>query len=168
VSDVNVSLEVYAELCALMAETGGDIAKENEIAATKGVSPEDWATAKEYYTAKMSDPADMGKTAMAFMPLYQEAQARMRGGEAPGSLEIYTKVHAEMAYRKDPANPEEKIDFMIVLEENGFTHSKWLEMESYWTPRVASDTDPKFDPELAMKFRELMQKEVDRIMGIER
>lgn len=163
--DVSVSLEQYAELCARMAETGGDVARENEIAAGFGISPEDWDAAKKHYTARMSDPSDMGRTAMAFMPLYQEAQARLRGGEAPGTLEQYSKVHAEMAFRKDPEDPSRKIDFMIVLEENGFTHPKWLEMEGYWTPRVASDTDPKFDPEQAAKFRELVQKNLDRILG---
>jgi len=167
-ADVNVSLEQYANLCALMADTGSDVSKENEIALAQGVSAVDWNEAKGYYTAKMQDPSDMGKTAMAFMPLFQDAQAQLRGGEEPGTLEVYAKVHAEMAYRKDPNDPEKKIDFMIVLEENGFTHSKWLEMESYWTPRIATDTDPKFDPEQALKFRELIQKESDRILGIER
>ena len=167
-SDVNVTLEHYADLCARMADTGGDVSKENEIAAAQGVSPEDWSAAKAHYTALMQDPADMGKTAMAFMPLYQAAQARLRGGEAPGTLEQYTKVHAEMSYLRDPDDPDRKIDHMIIIERNGFTHPQWLEMEGYWTPRVASDTDPKFDPEQAMKFRELLQKEVDRIMGIER
>jgi hypothetical protein len=167
-ADVNVSLEQYADLCAGMADTGGDASKENEIALAQGVSAEDWSAAKDYYTAKMQDPSDMGKTAMAFMPLFQDAQAKLRGGEEPGTLEAYTKVHAEMAYRKDPSDPERKIDFMIVLEENGFTHSRWLEMESYWTPRIATDKDPKFDAEQAMRFRELMQKESDRILGIER
>jgi hypothetical protein len=166
--DIAVSLEVYAELCALMAETGGDIEKENSIAASKGVGPGDWKAAKDYYTAKMQDPADMGKTAMAFMPLYQAAQASMRGGGEPGSLEVYTKVHAEMALRKDPADPTKKIDHMTVIAENGFTHAQWLEMEGYWTPRVGSDEFPEFDRELAQKFAELYQKESDRILGIVR
>lgn len=166
--EVNVSLEKYAELCVLMAETGGDESKEIEIAQARDVTGEEWKAAKAHYTAKMQDPGDMGKTAMAFMPLYQEAQARMRGGEAPGSLELYSKVHAEMAYRKDPGDPTKKIDFMIVIGENGFTHAKWLEMEGYWTPRVATDEDPKFNHEDARKFRELIQKESDRILGIKR
>ncbi len=166
--EVNVSLETYANLCASMAETGGDLEKEYAIADAAGVSREDWTKAKEYYTAKMQDPADMGKTAMAFMPLFQAAQARARGGKEPGSLEMFAKVHAEMTHRKDPADPSKKIDHMIVIRENGFTHAQWLEMESYWTPRVGSDEFPEFDPELAMKFRELLQKETDRVLGIVR
>lgn len=163
-----MSLETYAKLCALMADTGGDLEKEYAIAEAEGVGREDWTAAKEYYTAKMQDPADMGKTAMAFMPLFQAAQAEMRGGAEPGSLEMYTKVHAEMALRKDPDDPTKKVDHLTVLAENGFTHAQWLEMESYWTPRVGSDEFPEYDPELALKFRELYQKESDRILGIVR
>ncbi len=167
-ADGNVTLEMYAELCALMADTGGNIEKENQIALAKGVNPGDWKEAKEHYTAIMQDPSDMGKTAMAFMPLFQAAQARIRGGGEPGSLEMYARVHAEMIHRKDPDDPYKKLDHMIVIEENGFTHPEWLEMEGYWTPRVGSDEFPEFDPELAMKFRELIQMEADRINGIVR
>jgi len=160
-----ISLEKYADLCAAMAETAGDVSKEIEIALANSVSEEDWKTAKTSYTAKMSDPKDMGKTALAFMPLYQAAQEKLRGG---GTLEDYTKVHAEMAYIKDPNDSNKKIDFMIVLENNGYSHSKWLEMENYWTPRVATPENPKFNAEDAARFRELMQKEVDKIFGNKR
>jgi hypothetical protein len=166
--DCNVSLEQYAELCARMAETAGDVSKENAIASGLGVQAADWAAAKDHYTMKMQDPSDMGKTAMAFMPLYQAAQAGMRGGDAPGSIETYSKVHAGMAFRKDPADPSKKIDYMLVLAENGFTQPKWLEMEGYWTPRVAMNTDPRFDPAMAARFAELIQAESDRILGITR
>jgi len=167
-SDVDVSLEKYADLCAMMADTGGDETLEFEIAAGEGITSDDWKAAKEYFTRKMQDPADMGQTALAFMPLFQAAQARLRGGAPPGSLERYVKVHAEMAYMKDPDDPARKVDHMKVIADNGFTYPDWLEMEGYWTPRVASDTDPKFDPKMAVKFRELLQTESDRIMGIER
>jgi len=153
-----VTLEKYAELCALMGETGGDVDKENAIASEHGLSSEAWREAKEGFTARMSDPADMGQTAMAFMPLYQEAQSAMRGGGEPASLETYARVHAQMAYRKDENG--EKIDYNKVLAEHGFTHQSWLEVEGYWTPRVGSPDQPKWDPELGQRFRELMQKEV--------
>lgn len=166
--DTSVSLETYARLCAQMADTGGDLEREFAIAGAEGVGRTDWTAAKEYYTAKMQDPADMGRTAMAFMPLFQAAQAEMRGGGEPGSLAMFAKVHAEMAHRKDPGDPSRKLDHMIVIAENGFTHAQWLEMEGYWTPRVGSDEFPEFDPELAMEFRELLQRETDRVLGIER
>ncbi len=166
-----ISLEKYADLCAAMADTGGDESKEFAIAQAQGVGPAEWKEAKTGYTAKMSDPNDMGRTAMAFMPLYQAAQARARGGKEPCTLEFYAKVHAEMAFSKDPMG--NKKNHHLVLAENGTHHQAWLECEGYWTPLVGADQilgqpNPKFNRELAMKFRALMQKESDRINGIKR
>jgi hypothetical protein len=166
-----IPIEQYAELCALMADTGGDVAKENAIAAAHGVGPEAWAASKAGWTAKMSDPNDMGRTAVAFMPLYQAAQARARGGQPPCTLEFYTKVHAEMALRKDPTG--QKLNHHIVLAENGTHHQAWLECEGYWTPIVGApeilgQPNPKFDPAQAQRFAALMQQEADRIHGITR
>jgi len=166
-----ISIEQYAELCALMADTAGDVTKENAIAAAHGVTPADWAASKAGYTAKMSDPNDMGRTAMAFMPLYQAAQARARGGKEPCTLEFYTKVHAEMAFKKDVMGNQ--INHHLVLAENGTHHQAWLECEGYWTPIVGAPTilgqpNPRFNPELAARFGALMQAESDRIHGIRR
>lgn len=169
-----ISLEKYVDLCVLMADTAGDVSKENAIAEANGVSAADWDAAKKGFTAKMSDPADMGKTAMAFMPLFQAAQARARGGAEPGSIEDYTVIHAEMAFMKDPNDPTKKIDYMQVLANHNYTHAKWIEMESYWTPVVTYDEKlpaemlARHNPEIAAKFRVLMQKESDRINGIVR
>jgi hypothetical protein len=166
-----ITIEQYADLCALMADTAGNVDKENAIAANHGVSAGDWQAAKSYYTAKMSDPADMGRTALAFMPLYQAAQAKARGGKPPCTLEFYTKVHAEMALRKDPMG--NKLNHHLVLAENGTHHQAWLECEGYWTPIVGAPTilgqpNPKFDPAQAQQFAVLMQAEADRINGIRR
>jgi hypothetical protein len=166
-----IPLEQYAILCALMADTGGDVSKENEIAARAGVSPDAWAASKAGYTAQMSDPNDMGRTAMAFMPIYQAAQAFQRGGAEPCSLEFYTKVHAEMAFMKDPLG--NKINHHIVLAQNGTSHQAWLECEGYWTPIVGApeilgQPNPKFDPARSQQFAALMQREADRIHGIVR
>jgi hypothetical protein len=166
-----ISIEKYADLCALMADTAGDVAKENAIAEANGVSPAEWAESKAGFTAKMSDPTDMGKTAMAFMPLYQAAQAKARGGKEPCTLEFYTKVHAEMAFSKDVTG--NKKNHHLVLAENGTHHQAWLECEGYWTPIVGApeilgQPNPKFNPELSAKFSAMMQNESDRINGIVR
>lgn len=163
-----ITLEKYADLCVLMSDTAGDESKEIAIAEANGVSGAEWLESKKGYTAKMSDPADMGKTAVAFMPLYQAALDRKRGGGEPCTLELYTKIHAEMAFRKDPPGSDKQIDYMKVLTENGYTHQAWLECESYWTPRVGSDKEAKYDAVLGAKFRVLMQQESDRIFGIVR
>ena len=166
-----IPIEKYAELAALMADTAGDENKESAIAAEHGVSAEVWTASKAGWTAKMSDPADMGKTAMVFMPLYQAAQSKARGGAEPCPLETCAKIHAEMAFRKDPLG--NKIHYMLVLAEHGMQQPRWLECEGYWTPRVAGDTilgqpNPQFDPELAQRFRVMMQTEGDRVQGIVR
>ena len=166
-----ISIEQYADLCVLMAETAGDTTREFAIASQHGVSGPQWTEAKTYYTAKMCDPADMGRTAMAFMPLYSAAQARARGGKEPCTLEFYTKVHAEMAYMKDPMG--NKMNHHLVLAQNGTHHQAWLECEGYWTPIVGAPTilgqpNPKFNQDVAQKFRVLMQQESDRIHGIRR
>jgi hypothetical protein len=166
-----IPIEQYADLCALMADTGGDEAKEIAIAQAHGVSGADWLASKAAWTAKMSDPADQGRTALAFMPLYQAAQARARGGAEPCTLEVYTTVHAEMMLRKDALG--NKLDHHVVLADHGFTHQAWLECEGYWTPLVGGDTilgkpNPKFDPQRAQSFRVMMQAESDRILGIDR
>jgi hypothetical protein len=166
-----IPIEQYAELCALMADTAGDANKENAIAMQQGVSPELWAASKAGWTARMSDPNDMGRTAMAFMPLYQAAQAKARGGREPCTLEFYTKVHAEMAFLKDPMG--NKMNHHLVLAQNGTHHQAWLECEGYWTPIVGAPTilgqpNPKFDPAQSQRFAQLMQAESDRIHGIRR
>ncbi len=166
-----IPIEQYAELCALMADTGGDEAKELAIAAEHGVDADAWRASKAGWTAKMSDPADMGRTALAFMPLYQAAQSRARGGAEPCTLELYAKIHAEMANRKDPLG--NKIHYMLVLAEHGMSQPLWLECEGYWTPRVGADTilgapNPKYDADLAQRFRVLIQSESDRVNGIVR
>jgi hypothetical protein len=163
-----ISLEQYASLCVAMSDTGGDESKEFAIAEAAGVSADEWKASKTGYTAKMSDPADMGKTALAFMPLYQAALDNKRGGGEPCTLDLYTKIHAEMAFRKDASDNAKQIDYNIVLAENGYTHQAWLECESYWTPRVGEPGQPKWDAALGQKFRELMQRESDRIFGIVR
>lgn len=163
-----ISLAQYAELCVAMADTAGDESKELAIAAAQGVSEADWKDSKAGYTAKMSDPADMGQTALAFMPLYQAALDKKRGGGEPCTLALYTKIHAEMAFRKDANDATKKIDYQIVLAENGYTHQAWLECESYWTPRVGAPDQPKWDPVLGQQFREMMQQESDRVLGIVR
>lgn len=160
-----IPIEKYADLCALMGDTGGDVSKENAIAAAHGVSAEDWLASKTGWTAKMSDPSDMGKTALAFMPLYAAAQAKARGGKEPCTLEFYAKVHCEMTNKLDAMG--NKVNHHLVLAENGTHHQAWIECEAYWTPLVAGVTilgqpNPKFNPELAAKFQTLLKKEEER------
>lgn len=161
-----VTIEQYADLCARMGETGGDVAAEHAIAADHGVGADAWDQAKAGFTARMSDPSDMGKTALAFMPLYQAAQDALRGGGEPATLETYSKVHAHMANRRDEQG--NKINHEIILAEFGFTHQSWLEVEGYWTSRVGAPDQPNWDPDKAREFARYLQAESDVIHGITR
>jgi len=167
-----VSLEQYAKLCALMTDTNPeDTDKHAKIAAENGVNKDDWEAAKTEWTKRMQDPSCAMEIQKVFMPAYSQAQADARGGAEPCTLEDYTRIKAEMALKKDPATGE-KIDFNKVLEENGYTLTKWGEMETYWVGRVGDPNDPRvgqnFNEEDAAKFRELYQKEADKIQGIVR
>ncbi len=168
-----VSLEQYAKLCALMANTNPeDTDKHAEIASENGVSNEDWEAAKTGWTARMQDPAHAMEIQQVFMPTYQKALEEASGGKEPLSLEEYTKIKAAMVHEKDPET-QEKIDFQKVLDRHQISITKWGEIESYWQCRVNKDEhgrlqEGKFDEAAAMKFRELFQKHADEYAGIER
>ncbi len=163
-----IAIEKYAELCALMADTAGDEQREFAIAAAHDVSEAEWLESKTAWTARMSDPADGGKTALAFMPLYQEAQARARGGAEPCTLEFFAKVHAEMSFRLDAAG--NKRDHHLVLADNHIEHHRWLECEGYWTPIVGAPTilgepNPKYDAARSQEYQALLEQERVRVTG---
>lgn len=157
-----ISLEKYAELLVQMSDCGEDADACAAIAESHGFARADWESAKSGFTAKMSDPSDMGKTAMAFMPLYQAALDKKSGGKEPCTLEQYAFVHAEMAFRKDANDNTKKIDFKVVLKENNVTENQYNEWNSYWTPKVSTPG------EIHQQFAALTQKFSDKINGIQR
>src|SRR5207249_2987402 len=68
-----ISLEAYAELCALMKDTGTDVDRQLAIAVEHGHARDAWEAAQQGWTERMSNPATAGTVATAFMPLYQSA-----------------------------------------------------------------------------------------------
>jgi hypothetical protein len=160
-SIAGVSLETYAKLCAAMAHTEGDEARELEIAAQAGVEAAAWRAAKEGYTARMSDPADAGQTATAFMPLYQAAQAEARGGGPPCTLELYATISTSYSFEQDTDG--EQVPPEVIFARHMITPADWSEYTGYWTPRVNDPTDP-----VSQEFPKLVQAESDRIFGIHR
>lgn len=156
-----VTVEQYADLCAQMASTGEDTVAQAEIAAKNGVDEATWLAAKEGWTRRMNDPANLGKVAQAFMAKYQAAQAAARGGKEPMSLEMYAKITAEYSFEKDANGVQ--VDHHIILARYGLNVTQWGEVCGYWTPRVNDPADPSAGP-----FRALVQSESDRIFGIVR
>jgi hypothetical protein len=159
----DVSLERYALLAALVAEAGEDKARQYAIARAHGLSRLEWEAVVSGWTERMRDPALQGRVAMAFMPLYQEALAAGHVAQGPMSLEEFVRITAEYSFRKDPDGSSRQIDFDLVLRENRLSPSQWSEATLYWSPKVNNPRDPA-----AKKFRELMQKESDRLFGIRR
>ena len=81
----------------------------------------------------------------------------------PCTLEVYSLVRSEMAYRKDRLG--NRVNYHHVLAAHAISHAHWIECEHYWAPRVASNADPQFDLAQSMRFRELMKAEADRMFG---
>ncbi|HNM31200.1 MAG TPA: Imm10 family immunity protein [Chitinophagales bacterium] len=61
-----LTLEQYASIYLTMISAAGNAQQEQEICSSHGYTLAQWQEAKDFYTAKMMDPNDMGKTAMAF------------------------------------------------------------------------------------------------------
>jgi hypothetical protein len=78
-----LTLEQYASIYLPMVTAAGNPEKEQELCADKGFTAAQWNEAKLFYTNKMMDPNDGGKTAMAF------SAAMMQGASAP----VQTKKH---------------------------------------------------------------------------
>ncbi len=156
-----VSIEQYARLCAAMADTGDDEAAQLAIAAEAGVDEASWTAAKDGFTARMQDPADMGKTATVFMPLYQAAQAEARGGGPPCTLEQYAEISASYSFERDAQ--DNKIPPEQIFARHGISTVQWHEFTGYWTPRVNDPADP-----VSAQFPQLIQAESDKIFGIYR
>ena len=156
-----VSLEQYAKLSVAMKDTGGDLEKCAQIAEANGVSRVNWEEAMKGWQARMVDPAIAMTVATAFMPLYNAAMTEARGGGEPIDLETYTKVVAEYSFEKDASG--NLVPAATVIARYGLDQTKWNEITSYWTPKVSDGNDPAH-----AKFAELMQKESDRIFGIQR
>lgn len=155
-----VSLEVYAEMLALMSDVGEDEAACLDIAARHGVGRDDWEAAKAGWTARFSDPSLENRVSHAFLGFYNPALERKRGGQPPMSIEQFTRVFAETSFRRDPNDPSKQIDRQVVLAEHGLTLSKWNEALVYWSPRVSDQNDPIF-----RSYGLLLRAETERLTG---
>ncbi|MEO7109795.1 MAG: Imm10 family immunity protein [Polyangiaceae bacterium] len=79
-----ISLEQYATVYVAMTTAMGNAAQEQTICAPAGFAPAQWHEAKNFYTARMMDPADAGRTAIAFSQAMQKglpAQFQMSPGK---------------------------------------------------------------------------------------
>ncbi len=155
-----VSLELYANLLAEMSDCGEDEARCLAIANSHRVSREAWEAAKEGWTARMADPSLENRVSLGFLKFYSPAMDKKRGGVEPISLEEYTRLFAEMNYRKDPNDPSKQIDREIVLKENNLTLEHWNQCLVYWSPQVSDASNPAL-----RKFQQLLNQELKKYFG---
>lgn len=72
-----LTLEQYASIYLPMVTAAGNAEQEQKLCGERGFTPAQWNEAKLFYTNKMMDPNDGGKTAMDF------SAAMMKGASAP-------------------------------------------------------------------------------------
>lgn len=124
-----ISLERYADLGAATADVLDDQAKLAEVLASEGVGATDWDAAKKGWTARMQDMALMGRVATAYMPLYQAALARRKGGQATASYDDFVAVSAAIkVFGYEPALAACKVKA-----------SDWTEVSTHWTSTMSRE-----------------------------
>lgn len=124
-----ISLERYADLGAALDGTQNDPEAVRRVLAAEGVAEADWEAAKAGWTARMQDMALMGRVAMAYMPLYQAALARRKGGAASLSYEDFVHVSAAIKV----------FGFEGAVNASGLSQSDWTEAAGQWTAAMAQN-----------------------------
>jgi hypothetical protein len=124
-----ISLERYADLGAAIADFMNDKQKVAEVLAKEGVQQADWDAAVAGWTARMQDMSLMGRVAMAYMPMYQAALARRKGGQAQASYEDYVAVSAAIKV----------YGFEAACQACGVSQSDWTEIAGHWNQTMARE-----------------------------
>lgn len=124
-----ISLERYAELGAAVSDVMDDPEKVAQIVQGEGVALPDWEAAKAGWTARMQDMSLMGRVAMQYMPLYQAALARRKGGQATASYEDFVAASASMKVFGPEAG----------LNACGVSMSDWTEVAGHWTQAMGRE-----------------------------
>ncbi|MGZ3475175.1 MAG: hypothetical protein ACXWUG_13375 [Polyangiales bacterium] len=124
-----ISLERYAELGALISDFMNDQQRVAQTIQGAGVNLADWEAAKTGWTARMQDMNLMGRVAMAYMPLYQAALAKSKGGQAMASYEDFVAGQAAMKVY----GPE------VGLKACGVSMSDWTEVSGHWQGNMARE-----------------------------
>jgi hypothetical protein len=125
-----ISLEAYADLCALMKDTGTDTDRQAGIAAQHGHDRASWEAAKTGWTDRMASPATAGAVTTAFMPLYQAALART-GPAKTATFEEYVRMSAMV---------QMGVPFETMYAEHGITGADWSQISTAWVDRLTHDS----------------------------
>ena len=142
-----ISLEDYAELCALMKDTGTDTDAQAAMAAHHGRSRDAWEAAQKGWTERMSNPATAGTVAIAFMPLYQAALAKL-GPVKTATFEEYARMSAMV---------QMGVPFETMYAEYGITGAEWSQISTTWVDTLTKDSA------LASRFGDAVSAEREKI-----
>ncbi|MEZ4220988.1 MAG: hypothetical protein R3B13_08665 [Polyangiaceae bacterium] len=124
-----ISLERYADLGAALDGKEKDKQAVAQILAQEGVSEADYEAAKAGWTARMQDMSLMGRVATAFMPMYQAALAKRKGGAARVSYEDYCHGAAMIKI----------YGYEAAMEAIGVSSSEWAEAAGAWTQTMGAN-----------------------------
>ncbi|MFO0757549.1 MAG: hypothetical protein U0359_13720 [Byssovorax sp.] len=124
-----ISLERYADLGAALDGTNNDPEKVAAVLAQEGVQVADFEAAKAGWTARMQDMALMGRVAMAYMPLYQAALAKRKGGAASVSYQDFVHVSAAIKV----------FGFEGAMYACGLSQSDWTEAAGSWNTTMSQN-----------------------------
>jgi len=144
-----ITLERYAELCAKMANCGGDLEVCANIAAENGVDRSTWEAAMNGWNARMYDPQHAAAVALAYMPLYQAALAKWGGPPATATIDEYLEMLAMINtdLRGDIKRP---VAFEPMYERFGIDAPKWSQISTAWVERLGKD--PQLGKEFGDRF----------------
>jgi hypothetical protein len=152
ISKYGVTLEKYAELIVKTINANEDDKTYKKIIEKEGISLKDWEMAKREWSEEINDPNHKNQTAELFLQIYEAALDNENTNRGPCSLEVFTKIHCELTFRKKNGNSLELLDYETVIQENGLTVNKWELCNSYWIVRVGMPKYRKYFSELVKKY----------------
>lgn len=142
-----ISLERYAELSAEV--TGeNDRDKQAAIVGALGVQRADWEAASAGWQARMQDMSLMGAVATRYMPLYQAALARKRGGAPRVSFEDYVGMSGCVPV----------MGLASMLAHYKLTQAEWTMIAGHWNQVIPAN--PQYQ-----QFGVMVEQEAARIRG---
>ncbi len=144
-----ITLERYAELCAKMANCGGDLEVCARIAAENGVDRPTWEAAMNGWNARMYDPNHAATVALAYMPLYQAALSKYGGPRATATIEDYCEMLA-MINTDLKGDIRRPVPFEPMYERFGIDAPKWSQISTDWVDKLGKD--PVLADQFGKKF----------------
>lgn len=126
-----ISLEQYAELCAIVALYEGDPAPPAELLHDKGVSLDTWNAARAGWTKHLEDASTAATLAMTFVPAYFAALERVHGPAPTLSFEAYVGLVAEVQHH----------GFWATIGRLGLAKHRFAQIAFSWN--VAFSRDPQ-------------------------